>query len=134
MLCETEAERRLYDICTYVDCFSKPDVKVKVHMRRILVDWMTEAADSMDMCSDALYLAVRYLDAYLCVGRATVKALQLIGATCLWVAAKFADHKPPALNRMMFLCSDLYLDSEVPLDASLDCRRRHKKSSRRWKR
>ncbi|XP_048486964.1 G2/mitotic-specific cyclin-B3 isoform X1 [Plutella xylostella] len=68
-------------------------------MRSLLVDWMVEVQESFELNHETLYLAVKLVDLYLT--RATRKQkdkdpltkeeLQLLGASSLFIAAKFDD-------------------------------------------
>lgn len=58
-------------------------------MRAILLDWLIEVCEVYKLHRETYYLAVDYLDRYLSTNIKISKTrLQLIGITCLFVAAK----------------------------------------------
>ena len=58
-------------------------------MRSILVDWMVEVQESFELNHETLYLAVRLVDLYLAQVEVSREALQLVGATAIFMACKF---------------------------------------------
>lgn len=83
----------------------EPDYLTRFHpdltwpMRLILMDCMMEVATEFRLRRETFHLSVSYVDLYLSrthnVGRS---ALQLIGATALWVAAKAEEIFPPKVT------------------------------------
>lgn len=58
-------------------------------MRAILLDWLIEVCEVYKLHRETYYLAVDYLDRFLSTNSKISKTrLQLIGITCLFVAAK----------------------------------------------
>lgn len=58
-------------------------------MRAILLDWLIEVCEVYKLHRETYYLAVDYLDRFLSTNTKISKTrLQLIGITCLFVAAK----------------------------------------------
>jgi hypothetical protein len=78
------------------------DVKgclLKWNMRAILLDWMIEVADDMGFKRSTYYYAANYLDRFLATKPdVTTKVLQLVGLTCLTLAAKLEEILVPALQ------------------------------------
>ena len=61
-----------------------------VTMRAVLVDWMVEVQQNFELTHETLYLAVKLVDLFLCKEKvASKERFQLIGATALFIAAKF---------------------------------------------
>ena len=58
-------------------------------MRTILVDWLIEVQENFELFHETLYLAVRLVDTYLSRREVKREYLQLVGATCMLIAAKF---------------------------------------------
>jgi cyclin-A len=89
---------------------------VNAKMRAILVDWLVEVAEEYKLCADTLYQAVNYADRFLSLHVAQRSQLQLIGVTCMWIAAKFEEIYPPNVSGESNApssspISDLYLSS-----------------------
>ncbi|GFW47337.1 hypothetical protein TNCV_335081 [Trichonephila clavipes] len=81
-------------------------------MRAILVDWMVEVQESFELNHETLYLAVKLVDIYLMHNFVAKSKLQLIGATAVFVAAKFDERMPPLVDDFLYICDDSYTRSE----------------------
>lgn len=80
-------------------------------MRSILLDWLMEVCDVYKLRRVTYYLAVDYVDRYLSRADELPKnQLQLLGITCLFVAAKVEEVYPPKLAELAYVtdgaCSD----------------------------
>jgi cyclin B len=84
------------------------------NMRAILVDWMVEVQESFELNHETLYLAVKLVDLYL-TKSSTVKRdkLQLIGATAMFLAAKYDERSPPVIDDFCYICDDAYSQKDV---------------------
>ena len=65
----------------------QPDINTS--MRTILVDWLVEVQENFELYHETLYIAVRLVDSYLSRREVKREYLQLVGATCMLIAAKF---------------------------------------------
>ena len=73
----------------YGDQFAQPDVTPK--MRMVLVDWMIDVCEDNKMGANTLYLAVHLLDQLLRGFPIKRIQFQLLGCTCLYIAAKYDE-------------------------------------------
>lgn len=64
----------------------------------MLVDYLMEVVDGFELSQESLFLAVQLLDAFAAREHVPCTHLQLLGATCLWVAAKYEEVAPPSLQ------------------------------------
>ncbi|GLV40751.1 Cyclin E [Carabus blaptoides fortunei] len=74
------------------------------NMRSILIDWMMEICSVYRMQRNTFHLAMDYLDRY--IGRVeTVPSnrLQLLGITCIFIAAKLMEVSPPLTTELASL-------------------------------
>ena len=62
---------------------------LSINMRAILVDWLVEVQENFELNHETLYLAVKMVDLYLARKVIMREKLQLLGATCLFIACKF---------------------------------------------
>ena len=62
---------------------------ITASMRAILVDWLIEVQENFELFHGTLYLAVQLTDRYLCRAQVKREYVQLVGATCMLIAAKF---------------------------------------------
>ncbi|GFR33446.1 hypothetical protein TNCT_183091 [Trichonephila clavata] len=81
-------------------------------MRAILVDWMVEVQESFELNHETLYLAVKLVDIYVMHNFVAKSKLQLIGATAVFVAAKFDERMPPLVDDFLYICDDSYTRAE----------------------
>lgn len=68
-------------------------------MRAVLIDWLVEVAEEYRLVTETLYLTVAYLDRFLSVRRIDPPQLQLLGVTCMCIAAKFEELYPPPVKK-----------------------------------
>jgi cyclin A len=64
----------------------------------MLVDWLVEVVDEFQLSQETLFLAITLLDRFMSVKPVLCCQLQLLGVTCLWVAAKYEEVMPPSLQ------------------------------------
>ncbi|GAX81523.1 hypothetical protein CEUSTIGMA_g8951.t1 [Chlamydomonas eustigma] len=83
-------------------------VDVNAKMRAILVDWLVEVSEEYKLCADTLYQAVNYIDRFLSLQSAQRSQLQLIGVTCMWLAAKYEEIYPPNVADFCYITDNTY--------------------------
>ena len=82
-------------------------------MRTILVDWLIEVADEYKMTDETLFLSVQYVDRFLSTVNVTRSKLQLLGTTCLYLASKYEEMYPPALDEFSFITDNTYEQKHI---------------------
>ncbi|KAL7734535.1 hypothetical protein ACLKA6_010850 [Drosophila palustris] len=82
-------------------------------MRTILVDWLVEVGEEYKMDTETLYLTVSYLDRFLSQMSVQRSKLQLVGTAAMYVAAKYEEIYPPAVEEFVFLTDDSYTKAQV---------------------
>ncbi|CAF1413699.1 unnamed protein product [Adineta ricciae] len=88
--------------------FMKNQSDVNASMRTVLVDWLVEVTDEYKLTNDTLFLCVQYVDRFLSTVNVTRSKLQLLGTTCMYVAAKYEEMYPPALEEFSFITDNTY--------------------------
>ena len=88
-------------------------------MRSILVDWLQEVAEEYQLTMDTLALAVAYLDRFLSKMSVSRSKLQLLGATCMYLAAKFEEIYPPEIAEFVYITDDTYTKRQVSATSSV---------------
>lgn len=69
------------------------------NFRSILFDWLSEVSHECKFHRETYHLALDFIDRYLSAQSNVGKLqLQLIGTTCLFLAAKFEEIRPPTVN------------------------------------
>eukprot|EP00029_Vermamoeba_vermiformis_P005330 TRINITY_DN1822_c0_g1_i1.p1 TRINITY_DN1822_c0_g1~~TRINITY_DN1822_c0_g1_i1.p1 ORF type:complete len:365 (-),score=48.71 TRINITY_DN1822_c0_g1_i1:134-1228(-) len=82
--------------------------EVTHNMRAILVDWLVEVAEEYGLRPQTLFLAIDYLDRYLTLRHVARQSLQLVGITCMFIAAKYEEIYPPTLDDFVFITDNTY--------------------------
>lgn len=81
-------------------------------MRGLLLDWLVDVHGSFKLGEQTLALAVRYLDEFMGRQQISKRELQLLGATCLWIASKFEEIYPPRLKHFVEVTASSYSREE----------------------
>jgi len=82
-------------------------------MRTILIDWLIEVYDEYKLNDETLFLSVQYIDRFLSTVNVTRAKLQLLGTTCMYVAAKYEEMYPPALEEFSFITDNTYQSKHI---------------------
>lgn len=85
-------------------------------MRAVVLDWMNEVCSTYKMQRVTYYMALNYLDRYLASNVHTDKSsIQLIGVTCLLIAAKLEEVNPPLLSDLALLTDNGFSEKDIQL-------------------
>lgn len=85
-------------------------------MRAILVDWLIEVCEVYKLHRETYYLAIDYLDRYLSSHRDVSKTrLQLIGITCLFIAAKMEEIYPPKIGEFAYVTDGACNEEDIQM-------------------
>lgn len=83
-------------------------------MRAILLDWIMEVCEVYRLRRVTYYLAVDYIDRYLRIRPDVPKTqLQLVGVSCLFMAAKLEEVYPPKISEFSYVCDGACTNSEI---------------------
>jgi hypothetical protein len=94
---------------TYME--SQPHINNR--MRSILVDWLVEVHLKFKCAPETLYLTVNLIDRYLERAEVSRPRLQLVGVTCLLIAAKYEEIYPPELRDLVYICDRAYSKRDI---------------------
>lgn len=87
---------------------------LQARMRAILLDWLTEVCEVYKLHRETYYLATDYIDRYLTASHDVPKQqLQLIGITCLFIAAKIEEIYPPKLSEFAYVTDGACMENEI---------------------
>jgi cyclin A len=84
-------------------------------MRGILVDWLVEVAEEYKLAADTLFLAVNLIDRFLSKEPCERCMLQLVGVTCMLIAAKFEEIYAPQVDDFCYITDNTYTHAQVRL-------------------
>ncbi|XP_018006727.1 G1/S-specific cyclin-E [Hyalella azteca] len=83
-------------------------------MRAILLDWLSEVSEVYKLHRETYYIAVDYIDRYLqATCNVPKQQLQLLGVTCLFIAAKMEEIYPPKLSEFAYVTDGACRDEEI---------------------
>jgi len=82
-------------------------------MRGILIDWLVEVAEEYKLVPDTLYLTVSYIDRFLSCNVVTRQRLQLLGVSCMLIAAKYEEICAPQVEEFCYITDNTYGREEV---------------------
>ncbi|KAH0896793.1 hypothetical protein HID58_046361 [Brassica napus] len=86
---------------------------INASMRTILIDWLVEVAEEYRLLPETLYLAVNCLDRYLSGNVITKQNLQLLGVSCMMIAAKYEEVCVPQVESFCYITDNTYSRNEV---------------------
>ncbi|KAL7878239.1 hypothetical protein AOLI_G00092130 [Acnodon oligacanthus] len=76
--------------------------------RAILVDWLIQVHEVFNFSEETLYLAIHLLNRALRCVKVSVSSLQLLGITCLFIAAKKEECLLPEISELCYLMANAY--------------------------
>lgn len=95
---------------TYMD-----DVQVEIQwsMRSILMDWLVQVHNRFALLPETLFLTVNFIDRFLSSKMVSLGKLQLVGATAIFVAAKYEEINCPSVQEIVFMVDGGYSVDEI---------------------
>lgn len=96
--------------------FNYSDVpQVIIFMRKILVEWMLEIAESYSLLDCVFFRSVIILDKFICNSKwqaiedlINQKKFQLIGMVSLWIASKYESNDPIFPEDLIYISDNIY--------------------------
>lgn len=96
-----------------LDYMERVQENINPNMRAILVDWLVEVAEEYKLLPETLYNAVSYTDRFLSSRIVNKSTLQLLGVSCMLIAAKFEEISPPHVEDFCYITDNTYTRAEV---------------------
>lgn len=93
--------------------YLKAQPEIDAVIREVVVDWLVDVSVKFRLASETLFLAVNYFDRYLFAKYTEKSNAQLLGVTCLWIAAKYEEIYPPQFDNFVKVCDDAYEKSDL---------------------
>lgn len=87
--------------------------EIQWSMRSVLMDWLVQVHNRFTLLPETLFLAVNYVDRFLSAKVVSLGKLQLVGATALFVAAKYEEINCPSVQEIVYMVDGAYTADEV---------------------
>lgn len=82
-------------------------------MRSILIDWLVQVHARFNLLPETLFLTVNCIDRFLSVKVVSFSKLQLVGATAIFVAAKYEEINCPSVQEIVYMVDGGFKIDEV---------------------
>ena len=82
--------------------------EITSRMRTTLVDWLVEVSEEFSLIPETLFLAIAFVDRYLVEEEVPRRSLQLLGITCIFIAAKFEEIYSPQISELCDITDNTY--------------------------
>ncbi|KAJ2719916.1 B-type cyclin [Coemansia sp. Benny D115] len=81
--------------------------------RSILIEWLIDVHDRFHLLPETLYLCINFVDRFFSIKEAPINQLQLIGAVCLLLAAKYEEIRVPSVKDIVFIVSNNVTEKDI---------------------
>lgn len=93
--------------------FLSSQTEINSKMRSILIDWLVEIHLKFKLRPETLFLGVNLLDRFLEKQKVARNKLQLVGVTCMMLAAKYEEIYPPEVRDWIYICDSAYTRNQI---------------------
>ena len=102
-------EDKMRPNATYMD----HQAEIQWSMRAVLMDWLVQVHNRFTLLPETLFLSVNYVDRFLSAKVVSLGKLQLVGATALFLAAKYEEINCPSVQEIVYMVDGAYTIDEV---------------------
>ena len=91
------------------------DIQTEIQwsMRSVLMDWVIQVHCRFGLLPETLFLTVNYIDRFLSYKIVSLGKLQLVGATAIFVAAKYEEINCPSVQERVYMVDGGYSIDEI---------------------
>ncbi|KAH9904834.1 cyclin-like protein [Xylariomycetidae sp. FL2044] len=104
-----EVEMTLLPNAHYMD----KQTEIKWSMRSILMDWVIQVHGRFGLLPETLFLTVNFIDRFLSNKVVSLNKLQLVGATAIFLAAKYEEINCPSVSEIVYMVDHAYTIEEI---------------------
>ena len=87
--------------------------EIQWSMRSVLMDWLVQVHHRFSLLPETLFLCVNYIDRFLSCKVVSLGKLQLVGATAIFVAAKYEEINCPSVQEIVYMVDNGYSVDEI---------------------
>lgn len=87
--------------------------EIQWSMRSVLMDWVVQVHQRFNLLPETLFLTINYIDRFLSAKVVSLGKLQLVGATAIFVAAKYEEVNCPTISEIIYMVDNGYSADEL---------------------
>ncbi|KAL9128428.1 MAG: hypothetical protein Q9217_002890 [Psora testacea] len=87
--------------------------EIQWSMRAVLMDWIVQVHHRFNLLPETLFLCVNYIDRFLSCKIVSLGKLQLVGATAIFIAAKYEEIDCPSVQEIVYMVDGGYTVDEI---------------------
>ena len=87
--------------------------EIQWSMRSVLMDWLVQVHHRFNLLPETLFLCVNYIDRFLSCKVVSLGKLQLVGATAIFIAAKYEEINCPSVQEIVYMVDNGYSVDEI---------------------
>ncbi|GAP84112.1 putative G2 mitotic-specific cyclin [Rosellinia necatrix] len=87
--------------------------EIQWSMRSVLMDWVVQVHTRFGLLPETLFLTVNYIDRFLSHKIVSLGKLQLVGATAIFIAAKYEEINCPSVQEIVYMVDSGYTVEEI---------------------
>lgn len=87
--------------------------EIQWSMRSVLMDWLVQVHSRFNLLPETLFLCVNYIDRFLSHKLVSLGKLQLVGATAIFIAAKYEEITAPSVQEIIYMVDGGYTVDEI---------------------
>ncbi|KAI0400572.1 hypothetical protein F4802DRAFT_584187 [Xylaria palmicola] len=87
--------------------------EIQWSMRSVLMDWVVQVHTRFGLLPETLFLTVNYIDRFLTHKIVSLGKLQLVGATAIFIAAKYEEINCPSVQEIVYMVDGAYTVEEI---------------------
>ncbi|KAK8034484.1 hypothetical protein PG993_009479 [Apiospora rasikravindrae] len=87
--------------------------EIQWSMRGVLMDWVVQVHGRFGLLPETLFLTANYIDRFLSLKVVSLGKLQLVGATAIFIAAKYEEINCPSVQEIVYMVDSGYTVDEI---------------------
>ncbi|KXL42896.1 MAG: hypothetical protein FE78DRAFT_82267 [Acidomyces sp. 'richmondensis'] len=87
--------------------------EIQWSMRAVLMDWVIQVHQRFNLLPETLFLTCNYIDRFLSCKIVSLGKLQLVGATAIFIAAKYEEVQCPTIAEIVYMVDGGYSAEEL---------------------